>query len=296
MGLTVCSGMLVSVDCASYPKIYRFCISSFPACTVGTGGNMKPLEQMNIVDDFLAGSLIGHKEYGEAASRYILSCILNRKIGKLNVVTQKFLIGDNPERHGIRLDVYLDEEDGEIFDVEPDKNNNAKDIAALPKRARFYHDKIDTANLSSGSNYDDLRDVIVIFIMPYDDGDRTIFLYTGGTEGHPTEQLRQLLHYMENSVAENACTKELRELLKMVEAVKQDGEVGLAYMKSFEIEEKIRQEGIEEGRLEGRLEGIISLARRLGQTDEQIIALLQEDSHLTREQAEEALAKYTSAH
>ena len=296
MGLTVCSGMLVSVDCASYPKIYRFCISSFPACTVGTGGNMKPLEQMNIVDDFLAGSLIGHKEYGEAASRYILSCILNRKIGKLNVVTQKFLIGDNPERHGIRLDVYLDEEDGEIFDVEPDKNNNAKDIAALPKRARFYHDKIDTANLRSGSNYDDLRDVIVIFIMPYDDGDRTIFLYTGGTEGHPTEQLRQLLHYMENSVAENACTKELRELLKMVEAVKQDGEVGLAYMKSFEIEEKIRQEGIEEGRLEGRLEGIISLARRLGQTDEQIIALLQEDSHLTREQAEEALAKYTSAH
>ncbi len=288
MGLTVCSGMLVSVDCASYPKIYRFCISSFPACTVGTGGNMKPLEQMNIVDDFLAGSLIGHKEYGEAASRYILSCILNRKIGKLNVVTQKFLIGDNPERHGIRLDVYLDE--------------------------------IDTANLSSGSNYDDLRDVIVIFIMPYDpfglnrmvytvkkscvevpdmpydDGDRTIFLYTGGTEGHPTEQLRQLLHYMENSVAENACTKELMELHKMVEAVKQDGEVGLAYMKSFEIEEKIRQEGIEEGRLEGRLEGIMSLARRLGQTDEQIIALLQEDSHLTREQAEEALAKYTSAH
>ena len=288
MGLTVCSGMLVSVDCASYPKIYRFCISSFPACTVGTGGNMKPLEQMNIVDDFLAGSLIGHKEYGEAASRYILSCILNRKIGKLNVVTQKFLIGDNPERHGIRMDVY--------------------------------HDKIDTANLSSGSNYDDLRDVIVIFIMPYDpfglnrmvytvkkscvevpdmpydDGDRTIFLYTGGTEGHPTEQLRQLLHYMENSVAGNACTKELMELHKMVEAVKQDGEVGLAYMKSFEIEEKIRQEGIEEGRLEGRLEGIISLARRLGQTDEQIIALLQEDSHLTREQAEEALAKYTSAH
>ncbi len=132
--------------------------------------------------------------------------------------------------------------------------------------------------------------------MPYDDGDRTIFLYTGGTEGHPTEQLRQLLHYMENSVAENACTKELMELHKMVEAVKQDGEVGLAYMKSFEIEEKIRQEGIEEGRLEGRLEGIISLARRLGQTDEQIIALLQEDSHLTREQAEEALAKYTSAH
>ena len=216
------------------------------------------------------------------------------------------------------MDVYLDEEEGEIFDVEPDKNNNAKDIAALPKRARFYHDKIDTANLSSGSNYDDLRDVIVIFIMPYDpfglnrmvytvkkscvevpdmpydDGDRTIFLYTGGTEGHPTEQLRQLLHYMENSVAENACTKELMELHKMVEAVKQDGEVGLAYMKSFEIEEKIRREGEERGREEG-IHGMIRTCRRFKQTDAQIVQLLQEELNLTREQAEDALAKYTPA-
>ena len=143
-------------------------------------------------------------------------------------------------------------------------------------------------------NYDDLRDVIVIFIMSYDDGDRTIFLYTGETKGHPTEQLRQLLHYMENSVAKNACTKELQELHKMVVAVKQDGEAGLAYMKSFEIEEKIRQEGIEEGRLEGEVNGTIRTCRRLGQTDEQIIALLQEDSNLTRQQAEEALAKYSS--
>ena len=143
-------------------------------------------------------------------------------------------------------------------------------------------------------NYDDLRDVIVIFIMPYDDGDRTIFLYTGGTGGHPTEQLRQLLHHMENSVAKSACTKELQELHKMVVAVKQDGEVGLAYMKSFEIEEEIRQEGIEEGRLEGEVNGTIRTCRRLGQTDEQIITSLQEDSNLTRQQAEEALAKYSS--
>ena len=286
---------------------------------------MKPLEQMNIVDDFLAGSLIGHKKYGEAASRYILSCILNREIGKLNVVTQKFLIADNPEVHGIRMDVYLDEEGGEIFDIEPD-NNAASDMEELLRRTRFYHAKLDGANFKSGDEYKAIRNVIVIFIMPYDpfglnrmvytvknccveapdmqydDGNRTIYLYTGGTEGHPTEQLRQLLHYMENSVAENACTKELMELHKMVVAVKQDGEVGLAYMKSFEIEEKIRQEGIEkgrlegieEGRLEGEVNGTIRTCRKLGQTDEQIIALLQEDSNLTREQAEEALVKYSS--
>ena len=130
--------------------------------------------------------------------------------------------------------------------------------------------------------------------MPYDDGDRTIFLYTGGTEGHPTEQLRQLLHYMENSVEENACTKELQELHKMVVAVKQDGEVGIAYMKSFEIEEKIRREGEERGREEG-IHGMIRTCRRFKQTDAQIVQLLQEELNLTREQAEDALAKYTQA-
>ena len=189
---------------------------------------MKPLEQMNIMDDFLTGSLIGHKKYGEAASRYIL------------------LIADNPETHGIRM----------VYTV---KNC----CVEAPD-------------------------------MQYDDGNRTIFLYTGGTEGHPTEQLRQLLHYMENSVAENACTKELMELHKMVEAVKQDGEVGLAYMKSFEIEEKIRREGEERGREEG-IHGMIRTCRRFKQTDAQIVQLLQEELNLTREQAEDALAKYTQA-
>ena len=42
----------------------------------------------------------------------------------------------------------------------------------------------------------------------------------------------------------------------MVTAVKRDGKVGLAYMKSFEIEERIRREGIAEGLAEGKAAGI----------------------------------------
>ena len=42
-----------------------------------TGGIMKKLEEMNLVDDFLVNSLISHKEYGEKASKYILECIFN---------------------------------------------------------------------------------------------------------------------------------------------------------------------------------------------------------------------------
>ena len=35
--------------------------------------------------------------------------------------------------------------------------------------------------------------------MPYDDRARTIFLYTKGTEGIPSEELEKFLYYMEHT-------------------------------------------------------------------------------------------------
>ena len=69
--------------------------------------------------------------------------------------------------------------------------------------------------------------------LEYEDGAQTIFLYTRGREGNPPEELKQLLHYMEHSSIENAPSENLKKLHRKVTAVKRDGEVGLAYMKSF---------------------------------------------------------------
>ncbi|MCM1538893.1 MAG: Rpn family recombination-promoting nuclease/putative transposase [bacterium] len=245
--------------------------------------NVRKLEELNLVDDFLANSLTSHAVYGEPAARCILECILGRKIGKLKVTPQRAVPGEDTDKHGIRMDVYLDEEDGELFDLEPDNNDGKEGIAALPKRVRFYHAKLDAGCLKTGVEYAELRNVIVIFIttydpfgldrmvytvksgcievpeLPYEDGARTIFLYTKGTEGNPPEELRELLYYMEHTSKENARTERLQRLHEMVTAVKRDGKVGLAYMKSYEIEQRRwkqgREEGIEEGRKEGRKEG-----------------------------------------
>lgn len=64
----------------------------------------------------------------------------------------------------------FDEEDGagELFDLEPDNNDGKEDTAALPKRARYYHAKLDAENFKSGEKYAKLRNVYVIFIMTYD--------------------------------------------------------------------------------------------------------------------------------
>ena len=292
---------------------------------------MKALQEMSLVDDFLMNSLTSHKVYGEAASQYILECILGRTVGKLTVVPQRFLCGETGDDRAIRLDVLLDEKYAGIYDMEPDRNGSRKDLAVLPRRVRFYHAKIDSKSLAAGDDYGKLRDVVVIFIttydpfgrdrmvytvknccveepdIPYDDGAMTLFLYTRGTKGNPPEKLKQLLQYMEHSTAENATTRELQELHRMVTEVKQDGEVGLAYMKSFEREQRIREEGIEEGRqqgveqglekgLEKGLEqGILKTCRALGVAREEAVRQLVEQCGLSEKEAAELVEKYWAA-
>ena len=61
---------------------------------------------------------------------------------------------------------------------------------------------------------------------------------------------------MENSTAENARSEGLKALHRMVTEIKRDGEVGFAYMKSFEREQRVREEARLEGLSEGRTEGL----------------------------------------
>lgn len=149
---------------------------------------MKPLEQMSLIDDFLMSSLTSSPTYGESAMRYILSCILQRKIGRLTVVPQHTFPSTDPVAHGVRLDVYLDEENGEIFDIEPDNNSSKSDLESLPRRVRFYHAKIDAANLKAGDNYKRLRNVIIIFITTYDPfgEDRMVYTFRNRCDESPS--------------------------------------------------------------------------------------------------------------
>ena len=71
-------------------------------------------------------------------------------------------------------------------------------------------------------------------------------------------------------------------------AVKRDGEVGLAYMKSFEREERIRRQGEEEGKA---LE-IIRLGRRFEKSKDEIVELLKEELEIKEENALELLEMY----
>lgn len=245
----------------------------------------RKLEDLNVIDNFLFQELLSQEEDGEEFARILLKTILGKPIRNVRIIPQKNITGIDIDKHGIRLDAYIEEvvderggkmADAEIlptiYDIEP---NNTYERKTLPKRMRYYHGLIDTRLLSAGAGYDKLPNVFIIFILPYDpfdrnrmvytvqnhcteapsipydDGARKIFLYTKGTEGNPSQELRDMLRYIEKSTADNITNTDIASVSKFVSKVKQRREVGINYMKSWEIEQMARNEGIEIGREEG---------------------------------------------
>lgn len=250
---------------------------------------MKRLEDMNVIDDFLFTEIMADQEYGLEVCRMILSCVLKRKIGNIRFTAQKTVPGISEKSHGIRLDAYVTEDtertekagnDIRVYDVEPDRQSSKKE--SLPKRSRYYGDLIDIQLLDIGVDYDRLPELVTIFILSYDpfgenamyyeagtvikthphllydDGIRRIYLYVNGdmpdNAGDDDRQLKSLLKYINESTTDNATDDITRKLDDIVKTTKLKKDVGIRYMKSWERERAIREEGREEGREEARKE------------------------------------------
>ena len=250
----------------------------------------RKLEELNLIDNFLFQQMLLQEEDGEKFARILLKTILGKPVRNLKIVPQKNVPGIDVDRHGIQLDAYIeevvDELNGEmvdaeitpnIYDIEP---NNTYEKKSLPKRMRYYHGLIDTRLLSAGAGYDKLPNVFIIFILPYDpfdknrmvytvknccmedtsisydDGARKIFLYTKGTEGNPSQALKDMLKYIEKSTAENITNQDIASVSELVNKVKKRKEVGISYMKSWEIEQMARDEGYAEGHDAGHKSGV----------------------------------------
>ena len=270
--------------------------------TIDQSTARKSLQEMNLIDDFLFTSMMSYPEICERFSRLLVKIILNYDVKNVRVTPQKVFYGSNTNTHGARLDVYIEEDVDELkvlekslFDIETEKKNDKILIEALPRRVRFYHSKIDSISLASGAGYEKLKKVYVIMIMPfdpfgenhmiytirsrceelpdmpYDDGSRTIFLYTRGKLGNTPQQLRELLEYMEQTSEENAANDELREIHRMVDIVKKDEEVSKEYMKVYEKEQMLLRQGREEGREEERKESQQNMAIMRTQSVETIM-------------------------
>ena len=249
--------------------------------TIDKSTARKVLQEMNLIDDFLFTSMMSYPEICERFSKLLVKIILNYDVENVRVTPQKVFYGSNTNTHGARLDVYIEEDADELkvseeslFDIETEKKNDKIMVEALPRRVRFYHSKIDSISLASGTGYEELKKVYVILIMPfdpfgenhmiytirnrceelpdmpYDDGACTIFLYTRGKLGNIPQQLRELLEYMEQTSEEKASNDELKEIHRMVDMVKKNEEVSKEYMKIYEKEQMLLRQGKAEEKID----------------------------------------------
>lgn len=245
----------------------------------------KRLAEMNLLDDFLFGSVVAFPKIGEQFVRILLKTIFGREFKFLSVTAQKVLYGVDSNLHGARLDVYIEPEEKDVedritvYDIEPDQKDSVSDIRNLPRRVRFYHGKIIARSLGTGVSYEELKNVVVIMVLPFDpfglnrmqytvknhcveepkmeyeDGATTLFLYTKGVKGVQNEALKQLLQYMEESSLKNAVNDDLKEVHRMVEVVKTDSGTSISCVRLMEKLERSKAEGEVKGRAEGKIEG-----------------------------------------
>ena len=152
------------------------------------------------------------------------------------------------------------------------------DKKSLPGRSRYYSAMLDSRILESGKDYDTIPKLMTIFVLsydpfdmgcmiyeartsiagkpeiPYDDGIRRLYFYTDGEleEGLGAYglALKNLLKYIRNSRDVNVVDDTTKRIDSIVRDTKERKEVSLEYMKRWELDRIIREEGREEGREE----------------------------------------------
>ena len=178
------------------------------------------------------------------------------------------VIHNLPGNRGIRLDFYVEDDQGQVFDVEMQKRNEGN----IPKRTRFYQALIDAPMLKSGERgFDGLKPAYIVVICGFDlfgyglyrytfdnrckevpdlvmgDECQKIILNTKGKNDHEVEKtLADFLHYVEKSSDENVpedCDERLKHLHKKIHQIKMSEEIGVSYMKMEERDRLIRDEG-----------------------------------------------------
>ena len=229
---------------------------------------MKKYEELELRDDFMFSRIMSNPKFVKP----LLETILGVKIRKIVYPQTQKTIDLSLQAKGIRLDVYVEDDQNTVFNLEMQTSDGAN----LPKRMRYYQGMIDLNILDTGQDYTTLKKSYVIFICTFDpfgegrhiytfcntcqentaltlDDDAVkIVLSTKGTMDDVSPEMKRILDYIDGKGASDKFTEELEEAVR---SARQNERWRLDYM-TLEYEYRQRYlEGKEEGRAEGREEG-----------------------------------------
>ena len=233
--------------------------------TKAMGKNQKTLQELNLGDDFLFAKVMSDKDI----CRRIIEKVLDIKIKKIKMPQEQKVIDLLLDSKSVRLDVYVNDEKGTVYNVEMQRGKNIN----LAKRSRYYQGNIDLDKISKGDDYLTLNKSYVIFICTFDpfgkgrhrytfrnlcvednsielkDETDKVFLNTSGILNDVDEEMIEFLQYVEQStdeVAQNAKSDLVKAINQKVNHVKHDKAMEVQYMTLLERDRL----NFEEGRVE----------------------------------------------
>jgi len=228
----------------------------------------KTYQELEFKDAFMFAAVMSDAE----SCRGVLERILGIPIRKVRVHAEHVLF-INPEKRGVRLDVYADDEQGTVYNVEM----QTTDSKNLPKRSRYYQGQMDITALKSGEDFARLPQSIVIFICTFDpfgreryrytfmetcredgelleDGTCKIFLNTKGrNETGVAQELVHFLKWIGDPGAENEKEKNdllIAKLQTRITDLKQNQGMEENYMLFGEMLDEERRQGQKQGKMD----------------------------------------------
>ena len=230
-----------------------------------------PLSELPLRNDFMFGEVMRTSEI----CQLFLEELLSIKIRRIEFIDKQKDLSDSYTYHGIRLDVYLKDEAGTVFNVEMQSAKNDE----LPRRARYYQGAIDRSELPKAVNYDELPESYVIFVCNFDyfhigkavgervsflkgtetaynDGSHVFFLNSHYTEANASASILEFLDMIRTNDLEKAYETPLGQKAKArVQAVRNDKELEVSYMTIAQKMLDERRMGFREGCAEGEIRG-----------------------------------------
>ena len=233
-----------------------------------SGFQMKPYEELTIVDNFMFTKVMSNPEI----CKTFLEIVLDVKIKEISYPEDEKTITIASESKSVRLDVYVDDDQGTVYNVEMQssmKNN-------LPKRSRYYQAMIDLQLLDKGADYNELNKSYIIFICTFDlfgqgrhiyrfkncclecpdlvleDDTTKIFINTKGIQDDISDEFREMIKVFNG---EDGQSEYAKKLMHNVDEIRLNKKWRREYMQLWEIEKERYQEGLARGHEAGLAEG-----------------------------------------
>lgn len=239
-------------------------------------------EELGISNDFLFGKIMQDAELCQELLQRILPDL---EIDHIEYPELQKAIKPDADAKSIRLDVYIRDDKGTIYDIEM----QVTDTKELPKRTRYYQSLIDLQLIAKGQHYKLLNPSYIIFICPFDvfrqgrhiytfenlckedntialgDGAVKIFLNADSKMNDVSKELAAFLDYVAGRKTDDSFVKKLDD---GVRRAKKNREWRHEYMTLLMRD----QENVEKGTLQERRKIIIKMISQ-GFNDAQIMSV-----------------------